>query len=233
MLQLNTVIRNFSATVSMGLAWVFVLPAWSCFVRLCLMWTTSGCCFRLPSGRTCCVLSACLFTSPWTPSTASRPGALTAVLHWGSCLTTAVTPSPPVSLLLLLWVDTMTPFCRFIHLKDHLFVFVCSVCGVGNQYSGADGYQSGLDVLLLFCWHVYVLLRPLADICVWNAALWHVSPQKPHDFLCFVYASWFQVLNWHLESVRTDSEDRSIHESRTSMGRVCQRQESTQTNVFE
>lgn len=107
---------------------------------------------------------------------------------------------------------------------------VCSVCGVGNHYSGADGYQSRLDVLLLFCWHVYVLLCPLADICVGNAALWHVSPQKLHDFwgiyenkivpvniVITTYASWFQVLNWHLETVCRDSEDSSIHEGRTSM----------------
>lgn len=55
-------------------------------------------CSRLLSGHTCCVRWVCLSTSRWTPSTGSRPDALTAALRWVSCLTTAVTPSPPVSL---------------------------------------------------------------------------------------------------------------------------------------
>lgn len=58
------------------------------------------CCFRLLSGRTCCVLWVCLSTSHWTPLTGSRPDAPIAALRWASCLTTAVTPSPPVSLFL-------------------------------------------------------------------------------------------------------------------------------------
>lgn len=64
--------------------------------------------------------------------------------------------------------------------SENLPVCLCSVCGVGNQYSSADGYQSRLDVLLLFCWDVHVLLRPLADLRVGNAALWHVSKRKLH-----------------------------------------------------
>lgn len=55
-------------------------------------------------------------------------------------------------------------------------VCVCSVRGAGNQYSSADGNQPRLDVLLLFCRDVHVLLRPLADLRVRNAALRHVSP---------------------------------------------------------
>ncbi len=57
-------------------------------------------------------------------------------------------------------------------------VCLCSVCGVGNQYSSADGYQPGLDVLLLLRRDVHVLLCPLANIRVRNAALRHVSRQK-------------------------------------------------------
>lgn len=75
-----------------------------------------------------------------------------------------------------------THFCSFVLWRPPVCICVCSVCGVGDQYSGADGYQSRLDVLLLFCWHVHVLLCPLADVCVGNAALWHVSPQKLHYF---------------------------------------------------
>ena len=55
--------------------------------------------FRLLSGRTCSVPWVCLSTSRWTPSTGSRPDAPIAALRWASCLTTAVTPSPPVGLL--------------------------------------------------------------------------------------------------------------------------------------
>lgn len=53
--------------------------------------------------------------------------------------------------------------------------FLCSVCGVGNQYSSAAGHQPRLDVLLLLRRDVYVLLCTLANICVRNAALWDVS----------------------------------------------------------
>lgn len=55
---------------------------------------------------------------------------------------------------------------------------LCSVCGVGNQYSCADGNQPGLDVLLLLRRDVYVLLCSLANIRVGDAALWHVSPWR-------------------------------------------------------
>lgn len=65
-------------------------------------------------------------------------------------------------------------FCSFTP-SESLPVCLCSVCGVGNLYSSADGDQSRLDVLLLFCWDVHVLLRPLADLRVGNVALWHVS----------------------------------------------------------
>lgn len=52
---------------------------------------------------------------------------------------------------------------------------LCSVRGVGNQHRGADGHKPRLDVLLLLRRDVHVLLRPLADIRVGNAALRHVS----------------------------------------------------------
>lgn len=74
------------------------------------------------------------------------------------------------------FINIMMHFCRCIPFESlPVCICVCSVCGVGNQYSSADGYQSRLDVLLLFCWDVHVLLCPLADLCVRNAALWHVS----------------------------------------------------------
>lgn len=66
----------------------------------------------------------------------------------------------------------------------------CSVCGVGNQYSSPDGNQSGLDVLLLLRRDVYVLLCPLANIRVRNAALWHVSRLQTACFYCFWKATW-------------------------------------------
>lgn len=28
---------------------------------------------------------------------------------------------------------------------------------------------------MLFCWDIHVLLRALADVRLWDAALWHVS----------------------------------------------------------
>lgn len=70
-------------------------------------------------------------------------------------------------------------FCGFVP-SECLPVCLCSVCGVGNLYSSADGDQSRLDVLLLLCWDVHVLLRPLADLRVGNAALWHVSRRQLH-----------------------------------------------------
>lgn len=51
----------------------------------------------------------------------------------------------------------------------------CSVCGAGHLYSSAAGHSPWLDVFLLFCGHLHVLLCPLADVCFWNDALWHVS----------------------------------------------------------
>lgn len=63
-----------------------------CSIWLCLR------SFRLLSGRTCCVQWVYLSTSLWTPSTESRPEEPTVARHWASCLTTAATPSPPVSL---------------------------------------------------------------------------------------------------------------------------------------
>lgn len=129
------------------------------------------CCSRLLCGRTWCARWVCLSTSHWTPSTGSRPDAPTAALRWASSLTTAATPSPPVSFCPV-WV------CLSENVEAQLTIWVllvCSVCGAGNQYSSADGHQPGLDVLLLLRRHVYVLLCPLANVCVRNAALWDVS----------------------------------------------------------
>lgn len=70
-------------------------------------------------------------------------------------------------------------------------VCLCSVCGVGNQYSSADGHQSRLDVLLLLRRDVYVLLCPLANLRVRNAALRHVSQQKLLVFLVLLFEGCF------------------------------------------
>lgn len=85
----------------------------------------------------------------------------------------AVTPSPPVSVVLFDFVPLC--LCESEALFNTASVCLGSICGVGNQYSSTDGYQPRLDVLLLLRRDVYVLLRPLANIRVGNAALRHVS----------------------------------------------------------
>lgn len=154
-------------------------PLWMCV-----------CFFRLLSGHTCYVLWVCLSTSHWMPSTGSRLDAPIAVLRWVSCLTTAVTPSPPVSFFFFPLFGVV-PLCpsESEALNMCSCVCLCSVCGVGNQYSSADGYQPRLDVLLLLRRDVYVLLCPLANLRVGNAALRHVSQQKLLVFL-FSFVVW-------------------------------------------
>lgn len=84
--------------------------------------------FRLLSGRTCYVLWVCLSTSHWMPSTGSRLDAPIAALRWASCLTTAVTPSPPVSFCFCF--SCLTSFrCVPVNLKllTGVLVFVSAV----------------------------------------------------------------------------------------------------------
>lgn len=143
--------------------------------------------FRLLCGRTCCVRWVCSSTSHWTPLMGNRPDAPTAALHWASCLTTAVTLSPQVSLI---YMDRWTDWYCISKPEDLatlcLFVCFCSFRGVGNQYSSAAGHQPRLDVLLLLRWHVYVLLRPLADLRVRNVTVRHV---RKTEALFFIYFS--------------------------------------------
>lgn len=80
------------------------------------------CCFRLLSGHTCCVLWVCLSTSHWTPLTGSRPDAPIAALHWVSCSTTAVTPSPPVSCFLFDFVPPCPVESEALLTRVHVFV---------------------------------------------------------------------------------------------------------------
>lgn len=69
--------------------------------------------------------------------------------------------------------------CRFtdkifiICLSLHLSSF--SVCCCGNMHFMWNRKIPKLDVLLWFHRDVHVLLRPLADLCVWDAPLWPVS----------------------------------------------------------
>jgi len=73
----------------------------------------------------------------------------------------------------------------------------CSVCDPGHVYSSSDGYSPWLDVFLLFCGHVHVLLCPLADVCFWNTALWHVSENLP-----FNHNSWLLYFTFSTQRFR-------------------------------
>lgn len=105
----------------------------------------------------------------------SRHDGPTAARRWASFLTTAVTLFLQVCVQLHLHIFLHISITLCACFTEVLNVVCCSVCGSGHVYSSAAGYSPRLDVFLLFCGHLHVLLCPLADVCFWNAALWHVS----------------------------------------------------------
>lgn len=123
--------------------WVFCL---SC---------TCPCCFRLLSGRTCSAPWVCSSTSRWTPSTGSKPGAPTAALHWGSCLTTAATPSPPVRLATRQWrypPPPHAPHCPPQPSQSSQSPFLCLVSAVFVVLGTSIAVQMGTNPdWMFFC----------------------------------------------------------------------------------
>lgn len=105
----------------LGLSFHCALSVTLKVVRLTHYWNAR--CFRLLSGHTCFVLSVFLSTSHWMPLMGSRPDAPIAVLHWVSCLTTAVTPSPQVSLLVVDIIYTVSVWISSYFLKHCLCTF--------------------------------------------------------------------------------------------------------------
>lgn len=77
--------------------------------------------------------------------------------------------------------DPLANMCIFYPLV--LIYFIFSLRGFGNVYRCATGDKSWLDVFLLFCWDIHVLLCTLADICLWNNALWNVSNVAERNIL--------------------------------------------------
>lgn len=57
---------------------------------------------------------------------------------------------------------------------------ITSLCCCGNMHLMRNRIIPKLDFLLWFHWDVHVLLRPLADLCVWDPALWPVSHTLSH-----------------------------------------------------
>lgn len=125
---------------------------------------------RLHHGFSCWALLACSSTSLWTPSTANRPGGLTAAHLWESSSTMAVTPSPQVKIggeKSAALVEQQFHFCPLSP--------AISLCRCGDVHFVRNRPVSELDVLLWLHWDVHVLLRPVADLRVWDHALWPVS----------------------------------------------------------
>lgn len=109
-----------------------------------------------------------------------------AALRWASFSTTAVTLFLQVcficvceyiffAMILHINLTLIMHILLIFLLSKVLIVVCCSVCDSGHMYISADGYSPRLDIFLLFRGHLHVLLCPLADVCFWNAALWHVS----------------------------------------------------------